>query len=46
LTQVTGIGITMGIVFFIISFLVGYFWIDSIIFLVPVLPKLFFFVWI
>lgn len=32
----TGIGVAMGIVFFIISFLVGYFWIDSILFLIGV----------
>ena len=36
LFQITGIGITTAIVFFIISFLVGYFWIDSIIFLIGV----------
>jgi len=34
--QVTGIGVAMGVLFFVISFLVGYFWIDSIIFLIGV----------
>lgn len=33
---VTGIGVAMGVLFFVISFLVGYFWIDSILFLIGV----------
>ncbi len=34
--QVTGIGVATGVVFFVISFLVGYFWIDSILFMIGV----------
>jgi sodium/potassium-transporting ATPase subunit alpha len=34
--QITGIGVAMALVFFVISFLVGYFWIDSILFLIGV----------
>ncbi|TRY70575.1 hypothetical protein TCAL_08725 [Tigriopus californicus] len=33
----TGVGIYMGVFFFIISFLLGYFWIDSILFLIGII---------
>eukprot|EP00095_Tigriopus_kingsejongensis_P006796 snap_masked-scaffold1064_size65302-processed-gene-0.1 protein:Tk06796 transcript:snap_masked-scaffold1064_size65302-processed-gene-0.1-mRNA-1 annotation:"sodium potassium-transporting atpase subunit alpha-like isoform x2" len=34
---VTGVGLYMGVFFFIISFLLGYFWIDSILFLIGII---------